>query len=45
MLGAIAGLSSREGVELRGADAVDVSFPGFYDLLGQLTAASIQIEP
>ena len=29
MLGAIAGVSSREGVELRGADAVEVSFPGF----------------
>ena len=28
MLGAIAGASSREGVELRGADAVEVSFPG-----------------
>jgi 3-phosphoshikimate 1-carboxyvinyltransferase len=36
MLGAVAGLSSREGVELRGADAVDVSFPGFFDLLAQL---------
>jgi 3-phosphoshikimate 1-carboxyvinyltransferase len=40
MLGAVAGLSSREGVELRGAEAVDVSFPGFYDLLGQLTRVS-----
>jgi len=40
MLGAVVGLSSREGVELRGADAVDVSFPGFFDLLGQLTAVS-----
>jgi len=40
MLGAVAGLSSREGVELRGADAVDVSFPGFFDLLGQLTRVS-----
>jgi 3-phosphoshikimate 1-carboxyvinyltransferase len=33
MLGAIAGLVSREGVEIRGAEAVSVSFPGFYDLL------------
>jgi 3-phosphoshikimate 1-carboxyvinyltransferase len=40
MLGAVAGLSSREGVELRGAEAVDASFPGFFDLLGQLTRVS-----
>jgi 3-phosphoshikimate 1-carboxyvinyltransferase len=39
MLGAIAGVSSREGVELKGAEAVDVSFPGFFDLLAQLEAA------
>jgi 3-phosphoshikimate 1-carboxyvinyltransferase len=29
MLGAIAGLASREGVEVRGMEAVDVSYPGF----------------
>jgi 3-phosphoshikimate 1-carboxyvinyltransferase len=39
MLGAVAGISSREGVELAGAEAVDVSFPGFFDLLAQLTEA------
>ena len=39
MLGAVAGVSSREGVELTGADAVDVSFPGFFELLAQLEAA------
>jgi 3-phosphoshikimate 1-carboxyvinyltransferase len=39
MLGAIAGVSSREGVELKGADVVDVSFPGFFELLAQLEAA------
>ena len=39
MLGAVAGLASREGVELHGADAVEVSFPGFFDLLGQLSTA------
>ena len=39
MLGAIAGVSSREGVELKGADAVDVSFPGFFELLARLEAA------
>jgi 3-phosphoshikimate 1-carboxyvinyltransferase len=33
MLGAIAGLVSREGVRVEGAEAVSVSFPGFYDLL------------
>jgi 3-phosphoshikimate 1-carboxyvinyltransferase len=40
MVGAVAGLSSREGVELRGAEAVETSFPGFFGLLGQLTAQS-----
>src|SRR5919204_2268088 len=33
MLGAIAGLVSRDGVEVGGADAVAISFPGFFDLL------------
>ena len=37
MLGAVAGLSSREGVEIRGADAVAVSFPGFFELLESVT--------
>jgi 3-phosphoshikimate 1-carboxyvinyltransferase len=37
MLGAAAGLSSREGVDLRGSEAVETSFPGFFTLLGQLT--------
>jgi 3-phosphoshikimate 1-carboxyvinyltransferase len=37
MLGAIAGVSSREGVELRGAEAVETSFPGFFQVLEQLT--------
>ena len=36
MLGAVAGLASREGVEVQGADTVAISFPGFYDLLGQI---------
>ncbi len=36
MLGAIAGLASREGVEVGGAETVAVSFPGFYDLLESL---------
>ena len=37
MLGAVAGLASREGVEVQGAETVAISFPGFYDLLGQIT--------
>jgi 3-phosphoshikimate 1-carboxyvinyltransferase len=37
MLGAIAGVVSREGVELRGADAVAISFPGFFELLNAVT--------
>jgi 3-phosphoshikimate 1-carboxyvinyltransferase len=36
MLGAIAGVASREGVDVRGFDSVAVSFPGFHDLLEQL---------
>jgi 3-phosphoshikimate 1-carboxyvinyltransferase len=39
MLGAIAGVSSREGVELRGAESVETSFPGFFDVLAQLGSA------
>jgi 3-phosphoshikimate 1-carboxyvinyltransferase len=33
MLGAIAGLVSRDGVEIEDAEAVAISFPGFFDLL------------
>ncbi len=33
MLGAVAGLASREGVEIVEAESVAVSFPGFFDLL------------
>ena len=36
MLGAVAGLASREGVELQDAASVGVSFPGFFDLLDQI---------
>jgi 3-phosphoshikimate 1-carboxyvinyltransferase len=36
MLGAVAGLVSREGVRIEDAESVGVSFPGFYDLLDQL---------
>jgi 5-enolpyruvylshikimate-3-phosphate synthase len=37
MLGAVAGLASREGVEVQGFESVGVSFPGFHDLLGSIT--------
>jgi 3-phosphoshikimate 1-carboxyvinyltransferase len=37
MLGAIAGLASREGVEIGGADTAAISFPGFYELLESVT--------
>jgi 3-phosphoshikimate 1-carboxyvinyltransferase len=33
MLGAVAGLASRESVDVQGAEAVAISFPGFYDLV------------
>jgi len=37
MVGAVAGLVSREGVRIVGAEAVSVSFPGFYELLDSVT--------
>jgi len=37
MLGAVAGLASREGVDVEGADAVAISFPGFFELLDSVT--------
>ncbi|MGH3049820.1 MAG: 3-phosphoshikimate 1-carboxyvinyltransferase, partial [Gaiellaceae bacterium] len=37
MLGSVAGLASREGVEVEGAETVAISFPGFYDLLESVT--------
>jgi 3-phosphoshikimate 1-carboxyvinyltransferase len=36
MLGAVAGIVSREGVRLEGAESAAISFPGFYDLLGSV---------
>lgn len=38
MLGAVAGLTSREGVEIEGAESVAVSFPGFFETLESLRA-------
>jgi 3-phosphoshikimate 1-carboxyvinyltransferase len=40
ILGAVTGLVSREGVDVEGAEAAAVSFPGFYDLLDSLRATS-----
>ena len=37
VLAAVAGLVSREGVEVGGADAVAISFPGFFELLDSVT--------
>jgi 3-phosphoshikimate 1-carboxyvinyltransferase len=37
MLGAVAGLASREGVDIEGADTAAISFPGFYELLDSVT--------
>ena len=37
VLAAVAGLVSREGVEVRDADAVAISFPGFFDLLDSVS--------
>ena len=36
MLGAVAGLASREGVEVEGVDAAAVSYPRFMDDLATL---------
>ena len=38
MLGAVAGLTTREGVRIEGAESVSVSFPGFFDLIDQLVS-------
>jgi 3-phosphoshikimate 1-carboxyvinyltransferase len=40
ILAAIAGLTSREGVEIEDAEAVAVSFPGFFELLDSLRRTS-----
>jgi 3-phosphoshikimate 1-carboxyvinyltransferase len=40
MLGAVAGLASREGVEVRGFEAAEVSYPGFARDLDSLTAGA-----
>ena len=42
MVGAVAGVASREGVDLHGAEAVDVSFPGFFDVLEGVAPGSVR---
>jgi len=37
MMGAVAGLASRDGVEIRGAEAANVSYPGFFEDLDRVT--------
>ncbi len=40
MMGGVAGLISRQGVHIHDADSVDVSFPGFFDLLENVAQRS-----
>jgi 3-phosphoshikimate 1-carboxyvinyltransferase len=40
MLGAVAGLASHDGVEVRGFEAAAVSYPRFADDLGALATAA-----
>ena len=44
MLGAVAGLASRDGVRVEDADAVAVSFPGFFEMLEELRRTSAVVE-
>ena len=37
MLAAVAGVASREGVRITGPECAEISFPGFYDVLADLT--------
>jgi 3-phosphoshikimate 1-carboxyvinyltransferase len=45
MLGAVAGLASQEGVELRRSEAVGVSFPGFFEVVRQLAPGALHYPP
>jgi 3-phosphoshikimate 1-carboxyvinyltransferase len=45
MLGAVAGLASREGVRIDNGEAVSVSFPGFFEMLEELRRASAVEQP
>ena len=45
MLGAVVGVASREGVELRDAQAAAVSFPGFFEVLEQVAPGAVHYPP
>jgi 3-phosphoshikimate 1-carboxyvinyltransferase len=45
MLGAVAGVASREGVELLGGEAVGASFPGFFEVLAQVAPGAVHYPP
>jgi 3-phosphoshikimate 1-carboxyvinyltransferase len=45
MVGAVVGVASREGVELRDAEAAAVSFPGFFEVLDQVAPGSLHYPP
>ena len=44
MLGAVAGLASRDGVRIDDAEAVSVSFPGFFGMVDELRRAAVVVE-
>jgi 3-phosphoshikimate 1-carboxyvinyltransferase len=44
MLGAVAGLVSREGVAVRGAESAAVSFPGFFELVETLAERGFPLD-
>jgi 3-phosphoshikimate 1-carboxyvinyltransferase len=45
MLGAVVGVASRDGVELRGPEAAAVSFPGFFEVLEQVAPGAVHYPP
>ena len=45
MLGAVAGVSSQDGVDVRGSEAVSASFPGFFEVLRQLAPDALHYPP
>ena len=45
MLAAVVGVASRDGVNLRGAEAVDASFPGFFDGLAAVAPGAVHYPP
>jgi 3-phosphoshikimate 1-carboxyvinyltransferase len=45
MVGAVVGVASRDGVELRGGNAAAVSFPGFFEVLEGVAPGSVHYPP